>query len=226
MNNPKEYVQLKEHYIADVTLKFPTGMKREGQFGPYLIYTVIHEGKEKFLKVTDRLEKQIRKFDAKTGQVLSLLKETVTPKNGEPFTVINVLECKDAPKPEKRVEAVTQNVENTVLIPQTPEGFSSDTLMMYQSLQDAVDITKMIEGVEWRNTDVEKIGVCLFLSRVGQLTTEQVLANGNGNGKKNLRTKKIEDAKPVDASINIEQKPKEISSVYAEATAEKDDLPF
>jgi hypothetical protein len=98
--------------------------------------------------------------------------------------------------------------------------------MMYQSLQDAVDITKMIEGVEWRNTDVEKIGVCLFLSRVGQLTTEQVLANGNGNGKKNLRTKKIEDAKPVDASINIEQKPKEISSVYAEATAEKDDLPF
>lgn len=220
MNNQKEYVQLKEHYIADVTLKFPTGMKREGQFGPYLVYTVIHEGNEKYLKVTDRLEKQIRKFDAKSGQVLSLLKETVTPKNGEPFTVINVLECKDAPKPEKKEEPISQTAENFPQIPQTPEGFSGDTLTMYQSLQDAVDITKMIEGVEWRNTDIEKIGVCLFLSRTEHLTVDDALTNGNGCVKRQRRVKKVEEIKPVSETI------KEIVPVTVEATAEKDDLPF
>ena len=229
MNTQREFVQLKEHYIADITLKFANGLKKEGQFGPYLLYSVQHEGKEKFLKVTDRLEKQFRKFDVKAGQVVSLLKETITPKNGEPFTVINVLECKDAPhevmdsqKPEKKEEPIPQKVESAQPISQTPEGFSGDTLTMYQSLHDAVDITKTIEGVEWRNTDIEKIGVCLFLSRTGQLTVDKVLSNGNGNGKRSHRSKKVEDVKPA----TVPEKVQEMIPVSAEAAVEKDDLPF
>ena len=229
MNTQREFVQLKEHYIADITLKFANGLKKEGQFGPYLLYSVLHEGKEKFLKVTDRLEKQFRKFDVKAGQVVSLLKETITPKNGEPFTVINVLECKDAPKPEKKEKLIPQKVESAQPIPQTSEDFSGDALTMYQSLHDAVDITKTIEGVEWRNTDIEKIGVCLFLSRTGQLTVDKVLSNGNGNGlsaksaeKRSHRLKKVEDVKP----IPVPEKVQEMVPVSAEAAVEKDDLPF
>lgn len=222
MNTQKEFVQLKEHYIADVTLKFANGLKKEGQFGPYLLYSVEHEGKEKFLKVTDRLEKQFRKFNVKAGHVVSLLKETITPKNGEPFTVINVLECKDAPKPEKKEELIPQKVESAQPISQTSEGFSGDTLTMYQSLHDAVDITKTIEGVEWRNTDIEKIGVCLFLSRTGQLAIDKVISKCIGNGKRSHRSKKVDDVKPVPET----EKVKEMVPASVEVAVEKDDLPF
>ena len=78
-----------------------------------------------------------------------------------------------------------------------------DTGIMHQSLVDALDITRTIEGVEWRNTDVEKIGVCLFLSRTGHLTAEQVLSNGNGNGngKRTRRAKKEAEAAGVVAMV-------------------------
>src|SRR5437867_12709724 len=92
MNTQRAFVQIPERQLVDVTLKFPTGLKQEGQFGPYQIYTVLHGGVEKVLKVTDRLEKQFRKLDVKAGETISLLKETIVPKKGEPFTVINVLE--------------------------------------------------------------------------------------------------------------------------------------
>ncbi len=216
MFTPKEFVQLKEHQIADVTLTFSTGIKKEGQFGAYFLYSVIHEGREKLLKVTDRLEKQFRKHDVKTGQVVSLLKETIVPKNGEPFTVINVLECKNAPPVEKK-DILPQIVEDTPQQSHTTEGFIGDTLTMYQSLIDALDITKTIGGVEWRNTDIEKIGVCLFLSCTGQLSINQVVANGNGHIEKRV------EAKP---NLVITNKHKQFVPVSEAVVTEKDDLPF
>jgi len=216
MFTPKEFVQLKEHQIADVILKFANGLKKDGQFGSYFLYSVIHEGREKLLKVTDRLEKQFRKHDVKAGQVVSLLKETIVPKNGEPFTVINVIECKNAPLAEKK-EILPQIAEDTPQQSHTPEGFSGDTLTMYQSLLDALDITKTIGGVEWRNTDIEKIGVCLFLSRIGQLSVNQVIANGNGQIGKRVEAK----TNPVRSN-----KHKQFIPESETVTVEKDDLPF
>ena len=216
MFTPKEFLQLKEHQINDVTLKFATGLKKDGQFGSYFLYSVIHEGREKLLKVTDRLEKQFRKHDVKAGYIISLLKETIVPKNGEPFTVINVLECKNAPREEKK-EILPQIVEDTPQLSHAHDGFSGDTLTMYQSLIDALDITKTIGGVEWRNTDIENIGVCLFLSRIGQLSINQVIANGNGQIEKKV------EVKPNLATAN---KHKQFIPVSEAVVTEKDDLPF
>ncbi len=203
MNQQREFVQIPQQKLTDVTLKFATGVQCKGQFGPYLVYTVLHEGKEKGLKVSDRLEKQFRKLDVKVGETLSLLKETIVPHEGEPFTVINVLERKPATPPTALLIPVAQSRPRETpppVQPETPsngtpppsspqvddstrrEGFSGHTLTMYRSLIDAVDITNTIEGVDWRNTDIEKIGVCLFLSRTGHPTEEQVFTNGNGNG--------------------------------------------
>jgi len=228
MNNQREFLQLQQNHIADVTFKFSTGLKKEGQFGPYFLYTVVHEGKEKLLKATERLEKKLRELNIRQGQTLSLVKEVVHPRKGEPFTVINILEsvASSHPAPKGQNGQQDNNPQpqpakpappaqgQTAVAAVTPVAFTGDKQVMFQSLVDAVDITKAIGGIDWRNNDVEKIGVSLFLSRTGQLNAEQLLANGNGNGKKSRRTKKAEESTPpAPEPVPVEG-------------GKKDDLPF
>jgi hypothetical protein len=97
-----------------------------------------------------------------------------------------------------------------------PAAFTGDKQVMFQSLVDAVDITKAISGIDWRNNDIEKIGVSLFLSRTGQLNADHLLANGNGNGKKSRRTKKAEEFNP----------PAAVPEPVSVEGVKKDDLPF
>jgi hypothetical protein len=230
MNNQREFLQLQQNHIADVTFRFATGLKKEGQFGPYFLYTVVHEGREKVFKVTERLEKKLRELNIRPGQTLSLVKEVVHPKKGEQFTVINILENAASSHPASKAQngqrdnnPPPQQVKPTqpakVEAPAgevTPVTFTGDKQVMFQSLVDAVDITNAIGGIDWRNNDIEKIGVSLFLSRTGQLNAEKLLANGNGNGKKSRRGKKGEESTPPVPSS-------ETVSVEGE---KKDDLPF
>ena len=74
--------------------------------------------------------------------------------------------------------------------------FAGDKHIMHQSILDAVDITKAIGGVEWRNTDIEKIGVSLFLSRTGQLTTDQFLSNSK-------KPRKVKEAQKTEAGHSL-----------------------
>lgn len=216
MGFQKEFLQIQEGRIADLTFLFPTGLKKEGNFGPYFLYTVKHEEKEKFLKVTERLEKEFRKMNIKTRQVYSLFKETIHPPKGESYTVIRIVEGKN-PEPVQS-PAPQQTPANQ---PQAPKAldvvFSGDKQIMHQSILDAVDITKAIGGVEWRNTDIEKIGVSLFLSRTGQLTSEQVLSNGNG--KKPRKVKEAPKAEPSRELVPAE-------TVPSNGNGKHDDLPF
>jgi len=241
MNNQREFLQLQQNHIADVTFKFATGLKKEGQFGPYFLYTVVHEGREKLLKATERLEKKLRELNIRPGQTLSLVKEVVHPKKGEPFTVINILESaasshptpapqngqRDNNPPSQSVKPAAPTNKGASVVDVSagvltqaevkPVTFTGDKQVMFQSLVDAVDITNAIGGIEWRNNDIEKIGVSLFLSRTGQLNAEQLLANGNGygNGKKSRRTKKGEESTPPAPA------PEPVS-----VEGEKKDLPF
>jgi len=230
MNNQREFLQLQQNHIADITFKFSTGLKKEGQFGPYFLYTVVHEGKEKLLKATERLEKKLRELNIRPGQSLSLVKEVVHPRKGEPFTVINILESAASPHPAPKAQdgqppsspqsqqmkpAQPAKVEAPVT-ELKPVTFTGDKQVMFQSLVDAVDITNAIGGIDWRNNDIEKIGVSLFLSRTGQFNAEKLLANGNGNGKKSRRTKKGEESTssaPSPEPVVVEGE-------------KKDDLPF
>jgi hypothetical protein len=86
---------------------------------------------------------------------------------------------------------------------------------MYQSLQDALDITKTIQGVEWRNTDIEKIGVCLFLAR----TTPVALENFFSQGMSPASVKKVRLPQKTNGNEGVP-----IPELVA--AAEKDDLPF
>jgi len=211
----KEFLQIQEGRIADVTFLFPTGLKKEGNFGPYFLYTVKHEEKEKFLKVTERLEKELRKMNINTKQVYSLFKETIHPPKGEPYTLLRIVEGKNpepvqTPAPQQPAAVQPQKVQVQDV------NFTGDKQVMHQSILDAVDITKAIGGVDWRNTDIEKIGVSLFLSRTGQLTTEQVLSNGNS--KRSRKVKEVQKPEPSRELVPAE--------VPSNGNGKHDDLPF
>ncbi len=228
MSFQKEFLQLPEGQIADVSFKFPTGLQKNGQYGPYFLYTIVHDGKEKFLKVTERLEKELRKMNIKTKQAYSLFKETIHPKNGEPLTVIRIVENAASSHPAPAVHN-GQRDKNPLPTQQQPAtnqpksvqvqdaNFTGDKQVMHQSILDAVDITKAIGGVEWRNTDIEKIGVSLFLSRTGQLTTEQVLSNGNG--KKPRKVKEVQKLEPSRELVHAD-------AGSSNGNGKNDDLPF
>ena len=216
MSYQKEFLQIPEGQIADVSFKFATGLQKNGQYGPYFLYTIVHDGKEKFLKVTERLEKELRKMNIKTKQAYSLFKETIHPKNGEPLTVIRIVENKN---PQPASSPSPQPLPTSQPAPAKVQEFNfiGDKQVMHQSILDAVDITKAIGGVEWRNTDIEKIGVSLFLSRTGQLTTDQVLSNGNG--KKPRKVKEVQKPEP-----SRELVPADAGS--SNGNGKHDDLPF
>ena len=216
MSYQKEFLQIPDGQIADVSFKFPTGLQKNGQYGPYFLYTIVHDGKEKFLKVTERLEKELRKMNIKTKQAYSLFKETIHPKNGEPLTVIRIVENKN-PQPASSPAPQPLSVSQPAPAKVQEFNFIGDKQVMHQSILDAVDITKAIGGVEWRNTDIEKIGVSLFLSRTGQLTTEQVLSNGNG--KKPRKVKEVQKPEP-----SRELVPADAGS--SNGNGKHDDLPF
>jgi hypothetical protein len=216
MSFQKEFLQIQEGRIADVTFLFPTGLKKDGNFGPYFLYTVKHEEKEKFLKVTERLEKELRKMNIKTKQVYSLFKETIHPPKGEPYTLLRIVEGKNpepvqipAPQQPAAVQPQTAKVQDV--------NFTGDKQVMHQSILDAVDITKAIGGIDWRNTDIEKIGVSLFLSRTGQLTTEQVLSNGNS--KKPRKVREVQKPEPSRELVPAE-------AVPSNGNGKDDDLPY
>jgi hypothetical protein len=207
MSYQKEFLQLQEGRIADVYFKFPTGLQKDGQYGVYFLYTIVHEGKEKILKVTERFEKELRKLNINTKQAYSLFKETIHPPKSEPYTLFRIVENKNpqhAPEPVAHAplaQSVTPQ-QAPAIQPQVSKvldvAFTGDKQIMHQSILDAVDITKAIGGVEWRNTDIEKIGVSLFLSRTGQLTTDQVLSNGNGK-----KPRKVKDAPKTELSHEL-----------------------
>ena len=205
MSYQKEFLQLPEGQIADVSFKFTTGLQKDGQYGPYFLYTIVHAGKEKFLKVTERLEKELRKLNINTKQAYSLFKETIRPKNGEPLTVIRIVENNNpqhAPEPVAHAPLAQSSAPQLTPVNQPAPAkvqdvvFAGDKHIMHQSILDAVDITKAIGGVEWRNTHIEKIGVSLFLSRTGQLTTDQFLSNSK-------KPRKVKEAQKTEAGHSL-----------------------
>jgi hypothetical protein len=155
-------------------------------------------------------------MNIKTKQVYSLFKETIHPPKGEPYTLLRIVEGKNpepvqTPAPQQPAAVQPQKVQVQDV------NFTGDKQVMHQSILDAVDITKAIGGVDWRNTDIEKIGVSLFLSRTGQLTTEQVLSNGNGK-----KPRKVKETPKAEASHSLVP----VDAVPSNGNGKDDDLPY
>ena len=206
MNPQRDFLQIPDGEAVTITLKYNTGLLRNGQFGKYFIYTVIHEGKEKLLKVTERLEKQFRKADVQGGQEIRLRKDSVTPKQGEPYSVINlVVEDKENPDPPI-----------ALLDPQQPESLTSiaestgEMQLLSGALSDARTICKNLEDP----TVIPEVtlAVGLFLARTIRAT--MIPRNGQTNHRPHRAYRKPRTViEPDKEPVGIPQK-------------KDDDLPF
>ncbi|MBI5470891.1 MAG: hypothetical protein HY961_00955 [Ignavibacteriae bacterium] len=206
MNTQRDFLQIPDGEAVTITLKYNTGLLRNGQFGKYFIYTVMHEGKEKLLKVTERLEKQFRKQNVQGGQEIRLGKTSVTPENGEPYSIINlVVEEGKAQPPANSLLAEQQNEQLTVLTESADEMH-----LLSNALSDARSICKNLDDPSVIPEVTLAVG--LFLARTIRTT---------------ITTKK----EPTNHSRRAPRKPAKPASEpdkepVAAAEKKDDDLPF
>lgn len=157
MNTQREFLTIPENQPTSVTLKFENGLQKQGQFGTYFVYSVLHDGKEKLLKVTERLEKQFRKNNVQAGQTIQLRKDVVTPDQGELYNVINLVRDENGKTQDDAVS----------LLPK--RSTKSEMQLLQESLLDAQTICKSNDEA----TTTVIVAVGLFLSRTIRPLLEQ-----------------------------------------------------
>jgi hypothetical protein len=142
--NPKLEIALNQ----TVRLKLLRDRAYEGSsaYGNYYLYAVEHDGTEKSFFAPEDVHAQIVAHNLKAGSEFMLRKEAA--QNGKKITGQLVFEAVTA--------AATQ-----------PTNGHSDKYkdMMRQSLEDAVDITKSVQGIPFQTDDVQKIGTAIFIAR-------------------------------------------------------------
>jgi len=118
----------------------------KSEFGVYHLYSVEQEGEEKAYFATPELSQKIQELGVKAGDEIVLTKIAVP--NG-----------KNA-KAEVLVEAVNKHSRT-----QAPVSGDSLKQIMEQSLREAVEITRSVQGIPFQNEDIQKIASCLFIAR-------------------------------------------------------------
>ena len=201
MNPQRDFLQIPDGETVTVALKYNNGLLRNGQFGKYFIYTIIHGGREKLLKVTERLEKQFRKQNVQGGQEIRLRRTSVTPENGEPYSIVNLVVEEGEPPAisllvERQNDQLTESADEMQLL----NGALTDAQAICKNLQDPSVIPEVT------------LAVGLFLARTIRTTITPKKESTN-------RSRRA-PRKPAKPAREPDKEPV--------ATAEKkdDDLPF
>jgi hypothetical protein len=118
----------------------------KSEFGVYHLYSVEQNGEEKAYFATPELSLKIQELGVKAGDEVVLTK-------------IAVPDGKKA-KSQVLVEAVSNHSRT-----QTPVGGDSLKEVMMKCLQEAIEITRSVQGVPFQTEDVQKIASCLFIAR-------------------------------------------------------------
>jgi hypothetical protein len=204
MNTQREFLHIPDGETASIILKYNTGLLRNGQFGKYFIYTVIHDSKEKLLKVTERLEKQFRKQDLQGGQEITLRKDLVSPKEGEPYSVINLV----TDNGESIPASTSLLTDNQLQLPSNGGELSEELQLLSRSMQDARIICKDLNDSDFISGMTLTVG--LFLART-------IKANLNARSINHRRAFPRRTSKPANEP---DQQP------VAATEKKDDDLPF
>jgi len=123
-------------------------------YGDYTLYSVEHEGEERAFFATPESHQALSSLALRAGDEVVLKK----------------VAFQDGRKASSRivVEKVAKPVQSLpVRAHEVPATHSLDTLrdVMERSLQEAVDITRSVQGVPFQNEDIQKIASCLFIAR-------------------------------------------------------------
>jgi len=79
MSYQKEFLQLPEGQIADVSFKIHNRMQKDGHMDRISVHNR-SRGKGKVLKVTERLEKELRKLNINRNKPTACSKKPFTPR--------------------------------------------------------------------------------------------------------------------------------------------------
>jgi|ERR1041385_2108769 hypothetical protein len=146
--NPKLELALNQ----SVRIKLLRDKAYEGSsaYGNYYLYAVEHDGTEKSFFAPEDVHAQIVAHGLKAGSEFVLRKEAA--QNGKKITGQLVFEVATA-APEQptngKPNAHTDNFKQ----------------IMQQCLEEAVEITKTVQGVPFQNEDIRAISSCLFIAR-------------------------------------------------------------
>jgi hypothetical protein len=118
----------------------------KSEYGTYQLFSVEHEGIEKAFFAPDEVVQKISGLGCKAGDEIVLTKEAI--QNGK--KVISQMRVDFIGKP-----ASLANSEKKDNLKQ----------IMEQCLQEAVEITRSVQGIPFQNEDIQKIASCLFIAR-------------------------------------------------------------
>jgi|ERR1041385_1092095 hypothetical protein len=144
METEKKYppkVLLKQNESAQLKLLRGTYFEGKNSDGPYYLYSVEHAGIVKSYFATAEIHQQIVAHKMKTGSEFILRRNGTKEFSFEPVHV--VLPSNGNGK------AVVDNLE----------------AIMQQCVQEAVNITKTVEGIPFQHEDIRSISSCLFIAR-------------------------------------------------------------
>jgi hypothetical protein len=143
-----------------VTVKILKDKPFEGSssYGTYVLYSIEHEGTEKAFFATPEAHEILSRLPLKVGDEV-LLKKVAFQNGNRVGSRVSV----------EHISKVTTQAPNPapVSVPIKSEQGMADNLkvVMERSLQEAVDITRSVQGVPFQNEDIQKIASCLFIAR-------------------------------------------------------------
>ena len=118
----------------------------KSEFGSYLLFSVEVDGEERALFVDADVNKKIQDLNVQSGDQIMLTKIAVP--NGT----------------KVKSEVLVELIEHQKRTQSTVSGDSLKQIME-QSLREAVEITRSVQGVPFQNEDIQKIASCLFIAR-------------------------------------------------------------
>ncbi len=149
MTTTRPKLELGLNETVSVKLLKDTPYMGRNAFGAYFLYSVEHQGTEKAFFADDEVHQKIVEGGLGAGDEFILRKVAV--QNGK-----------------KIGSAIV--IEPATVLPGNGKAKAADEVdkfkaIMEQSLLDAVDLTRSIEGIPFQAQDIHKIASCLFIAR-------------------------------------------------------------
>jgi hypothetical protein len=145
-NNQRTKLELELNQPIKLRLLKNKPYEGKSEFGIYHLYSVEQDGEEKAYFATPEISQKIQVLGVTAGSEIMLTKVAVS--NGKKA------------KADVLVEVINSHVRT-----QVPLGGDSLKQLMEKCLQEAVEITRSVQGVPFQTEDVQKIASCLFIAR-------------------------------------------------------------
>jgi|ERR1041384_1214549 hypothetical protein len=146
--NPK--LDLKLNETVRVKLLRDKAFEGQSNYGPYFLYSVEDSGVEKSFFAPEEIHQQIVAHGLKAGSEFTLKK--VAAQNGKKINGQLLFEPITAPAAQPAGGKLNGHTDNFKAI-------------MQQCLEEAVELTKAVQGVPFQNEDIRAISSCLFIAR-------------------------------------------------------------